>query len=117
MCCTIARRTGLRIEDIRRWNPIEGDLIRVGQTLSLQYAFRRKPSARHTRCLFRGQSMEVAHCCRGILLVHCTGPPGDLADLLDLNAAAPEDLRPGMCIRIPLREHPDPTPQDARWRP
>ena len=33
---TIARRTGLRIEDIRRWNRIDGDLIRVGQTLILR---------------------------------------------------------------------------------
>ena len=99
-----ARRIVLPHRDIRRWNRIEGDLIRVGQTLSLRVAFRRNLSCCHNRCLRRGHALDMAHRrSRGILLVHCTDHPGvDLADLLDLNAVAPEDLRPGMRIRIPL---------------
>ena len=63
--------------------------------------------------------MEVAQCrSRGVLLVHCTDHPGvDLADLLDLNAVAPEDLRPGMRIRIPFRERPGPHPEKRPLAP
>ena len=102
---TIARRTGLRIEDIRRWNRIEGDLIRVGQTLSLrgglppETSLPATPAASDEATPWTWHTVEAGESYWSIARDH---PGVDLADLLDLNAVAPEDLRPGMRIRIPL---------------
>ena len=103
---TIARRTGLRIEDIRRWNQIEGDLIRVGHTLSLRGGIppetpQPAPPASSTDATpWKWHTVEAGESYWSIARDH-TGV--ELADLLNLNAMPPEDLRPGMRIRIPLQ--------------
>ena len=102
---SIARRTGLRIEDIRRWNQIEGDLIRVGQTLRLRGGLPPEtsqpdaPASSHNATPWRWHTVEAGESYWSIARDH---PGVDLADLLDFNAVAPEDLQPGMRIRIPL---------------
>jgi membrane-bound lytic murein transglycosylase D len=103
---TIARRVGLRIEDIRRWNQIEGDLIRVGQTLSLRGGIPPEtsqpasPASSTDATSWTWHTVEAGESYWSIARDH---PGVDLVDLLDLNDVAPEDLRPGMRIRIPTR--------------
>ena len=103
---TIARRVGLRIEDIRRWNQIEGDLIRVGQTLSLRGGIPPEtsqpasPASSTDATSWTWHTVEAGESYWSIARDH---PGVDLVDLLDLNEVAPEDLRPGMRIRIPTR--------------
>lgn len=107
---TIARRTGVRIEDLRRWNGLDGDLIRVGQALLLRGGIPPDPPSPETL------STPAPDSNIGTDWVWYTVETGDsywsiasatpgvgLADLLDLNDIAPESLRPGMRIRIPVR--------------
>ena len=109
---TIARRTGVRIEELRRWNGLDGDLIRVGQTLVLRGGI--PPDPKDTPAAdgpSPGGESDIQ-----TDWVWYTVQPGDsywsiasakpgvgLGDLLGLNDIAPESLRPGMRIRIPVR--------------
>ena len=109
---TIARRTGVQIEELRRWNGLEGDLIRVGQTLLLRGGI--PPASTDTPPSVETPSLVNPDI--GTDWVWYTVQSGDsywsiasakpgvgLADLLELNDIAPESLRPGMRIRIPVR--------------
>ena len=109
---TIARRTGVRIEELRRWNGLDGDLIRVGQTLLLRGGIppeptdtspaegpssRMKPDTQSDWIWYTVQSGD------SYWSIASANPGIGLADLLDLNDIAPESLKPGMQIRIPVR--------------
>lgn len=109
---TIARRTGVRIEELRRWNGLDGDLIRVGQTLILRGGTPPDPTDMRSakapsspmdpdaRTDWVWYTVETGDSYWSI----ASATPGvGLADLLDLNDIAPESLRPGMRIRIPVR--------------
>ena len=107
---TIARRTGLRIEDIRRWNPIEGDLIRVGQTLSLRGGLPPEtsqpatPAASSEANPWKWHTVEAGESYWSIARDHPGGPRH-----LSTSTRGAEDLR-GMRIRIPIQWRPKSSP-------
>lgn len=105
MLGTIAREHGVRIAEIRRHNGLEGDLIRVGQTLeipgsngplnapvpaSVPDPVANGPWVWHT--VKEGESYWT---------IAQQYPQADLAALMRMNDIAPEALRPGMKLRIP----------------
>lgn len=105
---TIARRFGVRIEALRRWNGLDGDLIRAGQTLDIRGGIQPPPvPARQAVQTPSGAgdsewtwyTVQAGESYWSIAKSH---PGVSLADLLDINGVRPEDLRPDMRIRIPI---------------
>lgn len=102
---TIARKAGVRIEDIQRWNGLDDDRIQAGQALLMRsgMAPQKRPDSRpstrtendagwtwHT--VQEGESFwSIANQYAGVTL----------AEIMGVNDIAPESLRPGMTLRIP----------------
>lgn len=105
---TIARRFGVRIEALRRWNGLDGDLIRVGQTLVIrggvqpstvpvQRASSTQPDTNASNWTW--YTVQPGQSYWSIAESH---PGVSLADLLDINDVSPDKLQPEMRIRIPI---------------
>ena len=105
---TIARRFGVRIEALRRWNGLDGDLIRVGQTLVIrggvqpltapaQRASSTEPDTNGSNWTW--YTVQPGQSYWSIAESH---PGVSLADLLDINDVSPDKLQPEMRIRIPI---------------
>ena len=106
---TIARRCGVRIEALRRWNGLDGDLIRAGQTLDIRGGITPPPvSAKRGvktpsdtgDSSWTWYTVQPGESYWSIAESH---PGVSLADLLDINDVRPDKLQPDMRIRIPNR--------------
>ena len=105
---TIARRYGVRIGELRTWNDLEGDLIRVGQSLTLLVPPTRQAPAPTPRPAqdtpdpgaFRWHTVQEGESYWSIAQQY---PNVSFGDLLRINDTDPAQLRPDMRIRIPQR--------------
>jgi LysM repeat protein len=78
----IAREYGVSISDIRRWNELETDMIRIGQVLTIRTSRRSQSRSRSTYIVERGDTLsEIAQA------YDCT-----VADILDWNPGINPDL-------------------------
>jgi LysM repeat protein len=104
---TIARRCGVRIEDIQDWNALEGDMIQVGQSLEMRcpQPSTTRPSppsgpAHESVSSWTWHTIKEGESYWSIARQHSHV---ELDDLLKCNDTAPEALRPGMKVRIPAQ--------------
>ena len=102
---TIARRYGVRIDEIRQWNGLQGDLIRAGQPLTLLLSGAGSPPAPTPVAepntwsgAFRWHTVQAGESFWSIASQY---PGVSMADILSANDVAPDGLRPDMRIRIP----------------
>ena len=105
---TIARLTGVRIEELRRWNGLDGHLIRAGQSLTMRGGIeppaspappRSRPDIDSEPSDWIWHTVQPGQSYWSIAVAH---PGVSLSDLLRLNDVKPEDLQPDMRIRIPV---------------
>ena len=99
---TIARDHGVRIDEIRQENQLAGDMIRVGQVLDIpggvaRQIARETPPSRTTdswiwHTVKEGESYWT---------ISSQYSHAGLEDIMEMNETPPEQLRPGMKIRIP----------------
>ena len=106
---TIARRFGVRIEALRRWNGLDGDLIRAGQTLDIRGGIQ-PPAVPSQKSVQTSSGVEdsgwtwyTVKSGDSYWTIAQSHPWVSLADLLDINDVRPDKLQPDMRIRIPIR--------------
>lgn len=101
----IARKAGVRIADIQRWNDMEHDRIQAGQTLRMQAGMPPEEAAppHRTGSSTANESWTWHTVQEGesYWSIASQYPGLSLADLMGANDIAPESLRPGMALRIP----------------
>ena len=102
---TIARRCGVRIEDIQEWNGMSGDQIQVGQALNMRCpppkaAPPTTPNPK-TSAPLDAWTWHTVREGESYWTIAQQYPGVALDDLLTSNDTPPEALRPGMQIRIP----------------
>ena len=106
---TIARRFGVRIEDLRKWNKLHGDLIQVGQNLDIRGGVIPPPKRVQVSSTSESNSNSSSWTWYTVQSgdsywsIATSHPSVSLSDLLKINHVSPEKLQPGMRIRIPRR--------------
>lgn len=104
---SVARDYGVRIADIKAHNGLTSDVIRIGQTLEIPGGRQRQgpPTAPPTPAAPVGADTPwVWHTVlegESYWSIAQQYPQAGTEDLLRMNDTAPEDLRPGMKLRIP----------------
>ena len=99
---TIARDHGVRIDEIRQENQLAGDMIRVGQVLDIpggvarQIARETPPSRTTDSWIWHTVKEGESYWTISSQYSHV-----GLEDIMEMNETPPEQLRPGMKIRIP----------------
>lgn len=105
---TLARRFGVRIEEIQRWNGLNGDLIRVGQALNMRCAPPTAPSSPSPQAPVSSPSeiSWVWHTVKdgeSYWTIAAQYPNVGLELLMKSNDTPAENLQPGMRLRVPVQ--------------
>ena len=105
---TLARRFGVRIEEIQRWNGLNGDLIRVGQALNMRCAPPTAPSTPSPQAPVSSPSeiSWVWHTVKdgeSYWTIAAQYPNVGLELLMKSNDTPAENLQPGMRLRVPVQ--------------
>lgn len=101
----IARDYGVRIGEIKRFNQLEGDLIRVGQKLEIPGSLGRiAPAPTPAPSEYDTDAPWVWHTVRegeSYWTISQQYPQAGLEAIMRMNDVSAEDLQPGMKLRIP----------------
>ena len=99
---TIARDHGVRIDEIRHRNQLEGDMIRVGQILEIpggvEQQVERRSSPSETADSWIWHTVKEGE---SYWTISSQYPHAGLDEIMKMNDTPPEQLKPGMKIRIP----------------